>query len=61
MCSKVDLSCCYLTGVEKIKFKDKEQEEEFMKDAEIFNGKVEYVGDDEKGKVMPMNNNGMEM
>ena len=61
MCSKVDLSRCDLTGVEKIKFKDKEQEKEFMKSAENFIGKVEYVGDDEKGKVMPMNNNGMEM
>ena len=61
MCSKVNMIRCDLTGVEKIKFKDKEQEEEFMKDAKNFNGKVEYVGDDEKGKVMPMNNGGMEM
>ena len=61
MCSKVNLKYCDLKGVEKIKFKDKEQEEEFMKDAGNFTGKVEYVGDDEKGKVMPMNNNGMEV
>ena len=61
MCSKVNLSCCDLEGVERIKFKDKAQEKEFMDGAENFIGKVEYVGDDEKGKVMPMNNNGMEV
>ncbi len=63
MCSKVNLEDCNLTGVEKIKFKDKEQEKEFIARARYysFSGKVEYVGDDEKGKVMPMNNNGMEM
>ena len=61
MCSKVNLRNCDLKGVETIKFKDKEQEEEFMKNAGTFTGKVEYVGDDEKGKVMPMNNNGMEV
>ena len=61
MCSKVNLSCCDLEGVERIKFKDKAQEKEFMDGAENFTGKVEYVGDDEKGKVMPMNNGGMEV
>ena len=61
MCSKVNLGGCYLNRVHRIKFKDKEQEKEFMDGALNFSCEVEYVGDDEKGKVMPMSNNGMEM
>ena len=61
MCSVVNLGGCYLNRVHRIKFKDKEQEKEFMDGALNFSCEVEYVGDDEKGKVMPMSNNGMEM
>ena len=44
MCSKVNLTDCDLSGVEKIKikFKNKAQKEKFMKKAKNFSGKVEY-------------------
>ena len=56
MCSKVDLSRCDLSRVEKIRFKDKKQEEEFMDGALNFNGEVEYVGD--KKSIDLVNGNG---
>ena len=60
MCSKVNLVYCDLKGVEKIKFKDKEQEEEFMKEVKNFSGEVEYAGD-EKAVNMINRNGGLEI
>ena len=60
MCSEVDMWYCDLTGVEKIKFKNKAQEEEFMKEAKNFGGKVFYV-EDESGKHLMNGNGGMEI
>ena len=59
MCSKVTLSECYLGGVERIKFRDKAQEKEFMDGARGFRGKVEYVG--YKGVNMVNGNGGKDM
>ena len=42
MCYKVDSGYCNLSGVEKITFRDKAQEDKFMKRARNFSGKVEY-------------------
>ena len=48
MCSKVNLSCCDLSGGKEIKFRDKEQEDEFMKEAKSFSGNVVYEENKEK-------------
>jgi hypothetical protein len=50
MCSKVVLIWCNLSVVKKIKFKDKEQKEEFMKVVDNFEGKVVYADEDKKEK-----------
>ena len=60
MCSRIYLGWCNLRGVEKIKFKNKAQEEEFMKEAKNFGGKVFYV-EDESGKHLMNGNGGMEI
>lgn len=59
-CSKVYLNWSDLSGVEQIKFRDKEQQEEFMKEAEKFSGKIEYVGN-EKSKNILNGSSGMVM
>ena len=59
MWPKVDLSNCDLEGVERIKFRDKAQEREFMDGARGFSGKVEYVG--YKGVNMVNGNGGKDM
>ncbi len=50
-CSKVNLSGCDLSGVKEIKFRDKEQEDEFMKEAKSFSGNVVYADEEKKEKV----------
>ena len=57
-CSKVYLNWSDLSGVEQIKFRDKEQQEEFMEEAEKFSGKIEYVGN-EKSKNLVNSSSGM--
>ena len=42
MCSQVNLKDCCLIGVKKIKFKDRKQKREFMKEVKNFSGEVEY-------------------
>jgi hypothetical protein len=59
MCSKVDLTWNALEGLKEIKFKDKEQEEKFMR-GKHFSGKVVYTGEENKVNTMPVNG-GMEM
>ena len=49
MCSKVDLTGCDLSGVERVTFKDKKQEKIFMEGAKNFRGKVVY-GDEDKNE-----------
>lgn len=57
-CSKVYLNWSDLSGVEQIKFRDKEQQEKFMEEAEKFSGKIEYVGN-EKSKNLVNSSSGM--
>ena len=59
MCSKVNLAGCDLSGVERVTFKDKAQEKEFMKGAKNFDGKVVYASDEQN--IPAMVNSGMEM
>ena len=59
MCSKVNLAGCDLSGVERVTFKDKAQEKEFMKGANNFDGKVVYASDEQN--IPAMVNSGMEM
>ena len=42
ICSQVNLKDCSLRGVEKIKFKDRKQKREFMRETKNFSGEVEY-------------------
>jgi hypothetical protein len=50
MCDEVNLRYCDLSGVKEIKFRDKEQEDEFMKEAKSFSGNVVYADEDKKEK-----------
>ena len=45
MCAKADMTGCNLEKVKLIKFKDKEQEKEFMQDTSNFRGKIVYSSD----------------
>ena len=57
MCSEVSLG--NLDGVERIKFKNKEQEKEFMKYAKNFSGKAVYAGQNVDASYIKHGDNSM--
>ena len=68
-CAMFNFFNCVLDNVEVIKFRDKEQEKEFLSQNTLYNGsnknpfggKIVFANEEEKVRVAPMNFAGVEM